>query len=139
MAPSGDAGGADGSVDGGGDDAAGNGPLCPPDANVTMLMPPDSGISGSGSTVAACYACIQNSCMSQLQDCNADCDCSGRISAYLSCLSRPQAMAQACEVAIAQLGDVTEIVLAACIGGSGTAGCAAPCGSRASVPDGGGD
>jgi hypothetical protein len=110
------------------------------DASAKDLPVPDAAVADSGVSTGTCFSCLQASCGTQLETCNANCECRGAILAFLSCAptaSDPQA-AQACAIQAftAVSGEASELGTA--IGLCANRACRKEC-IPAALQDGGAD
>jgi hypothetical protein len=66
---------------------------CLIDADISHLQLPDASLGDAGANVAGCYACVQNSCATQVSACAGDCACKENVVSFVECIGLGGAIA----------------------------------------------
>ncbi len=99
------------------------------DADITQFTVPDAAAGDAGVNLGACVGCIKTNCTSELQGCQADCDCRETVIGVFACVGQGKALT-ACGAGLLSAGSAaTSLGLCAL-----NSGCAATCAPDAAAP-----
>ena len=92
---------------------------CANDADLTQYLPSaDASIDvDAGLNIAACTGCLKDSCGTQINSCNSDCDCRQGVIDFVTCIAQNQAGLSTCVSDALGSGNQDLINLVSCAGG----------------------